>query len=62
MKHFVFYLCEPGTLVDNDVFLLVSLTTSYIEAGLLTYIAKCGGLREVSARGWSLGLRFGDPC
>jgi hypothetical protein len=61
MKHFAFCLCEPSSLVDNDVLLLISLTTSHKEAGLLTSTAQCGGLREVGARGWGLGLRFGDP-
>jgi hypothetical protein len=61
MKHFAFCLCEPGSLVDNDVLLLVSLTTSHREASLPTSTAQRGGLREVSARVWSLGLRSGDP-
>jgi hypothetical protein len=61
MKHFAFCLCEPGSLVDNDVLLLVSLTTSHREAGLPTSTAQLGGLREVGARVWSLGLRSGDP-
>jgi hypothetical protein len=61
MKHFAFCLCEPGSLVDNDVLLLASLTTSHREAGLPTSTAQRGGLREVGARVWSLGLRSGDP-
>jgi hypothetical protein len=61
MKHFAFCLCEPGSLVDNDVLLLVSLTTSRREAGLPTTTAQRGSLHEVSARVWSLWLRSGDP-
>jgi hypothetical protein len=61
MIHFFLCLCELGSLVDNDVLLLVSLTTSHREAGLATSTSQRGGLREVGARGWSLGLRSGDP-
>jgi hypothetical protein len=39
---------------------LDSLTTSHGEAGLPTSTAQRGGLREVGARGRSLGLRSGD--
>jgi hypothetical protein len=39
---------------------LVSLTTTHEEAGLPTSTAQRGGLREVSARGRSLGLESGD--
>jgi hypothetical protein len=60
MKHFDFCLWEPGSLVDNDVLLLVSLTTSHREAGLPTSTGQRGGLREVGVRVWSLGLRSGD--
>jgi hypothetical protein len=41
-------------------YVLDSLTTTHIEAGLLTSAAQRGGLRKVSARGRSLGLRSGD--
>jgi hypothetical protein len=50
MKHYAFCLCEPGSLVDNDVLFLVSLTTSHLEAGLPTSTAQRGGLREVGVR------------
>jgi hypothetical protein len=60
MKHYAFCLCEPGCFVDNDVLLLVSLSTSHGEAGLPTSTTQCGGLCEVGARVWSLGLRSGD--
>jgi hypothetical protein len=60
MKHFAFFPCDPGSLVDNDVLLLVLLTTSHREAGLPTSTAQRRGLREVDARVWSLGLRSGD--
>jgi hypothetical protein len=46
--------------IDDDVLLLVSLTTTHGEAGLPTSIAQRGGLREVGARGRSLGLRSSD--
>jgi hypothetical protein len=46
-------LCELGSLVDDDVLFLVSLTTTHGEAGLPTSPAWCGGLREVGARGGS---------
>jgi hypothetical protein len=39
---------------------LDSLTTTHREAGLPTSTAQRGGLREVGARGRSLGLRSGD--
>jgi hypothetical protein len=54
-------LRELGSLVDVDVLFLVSLTTTHGEAGLLTSTAQRGGLREVGARGGSLGLGCGDP-
>jgi hypothetical protein len=37
-----------------------SLTTTHREAGLPTSTAQRGGLREIGARGRSLGLRSGD--
>jgi hypothetical protein len=40
--------------------ILDSLTTTHGEAGLPTSTAQCGGLREISARGRSPGLRSGD--
>jgi hypothetical protein len=46
--------------VDDDVLFLVSLTTTHGEAGLPTSTAQRGGLREVGARGRSLGLGSGD--
>jgi hypothetical protein len=54
-------LRELGSLVDDDVLFLVSLTTSHGEAGLPTSTAQRGGLREVSTREGSLGLESGDP-
>jgi hypothetical protein len=60
VKHFALCLCELGSLVDNDVLLFASLTTTHGEAGLPTSTTQRGGLREVGARGWSLGLRSGD--
>jgi hypothetical protein len=39
---------------------LDSLTTTHGEAGLPTSTAQRGGLREIGARGRSLGLRSGD--
>jgi hypothetical protein len=60
MKHFAFYLCEPGSLVDNDVLLFVSLTSSHREAVLPTSTTQLGGLREAGTQVWSLGLRSGD--
>jgi hypothetical protein len=60
MKHFALCLCELGSLVDNDVLLLASLTTTHGEAGLPTSTAQRGGLREIGTRGWSLGLRSSD--
>jgi hypothetical protein len=60
MKHFSLCLCELSSLVDNDVLLLASLTTTHGGAGLPTSTAQRAGLREVCARGWSLGLRSGD--
>jgi hypothetical protein len=53
-------MCELSSLVDDDILFLVSPTTTHGEAGLLTSTAQRGGLREVSARGWSLGLGSGD--
>jgi hypothetical protein len=47
-------------IVDDDVLFLVSLTTTNGEVGLLTSTAQRGGLREVDARGRSLGLWSGD--
>jgi hypothetical protein len=61
MKHFALCLCELGSLVNYDVLFLTSLTTTHREDGLPTSIAQRGGLREVGTRGWSLGLRSGDP-
>jgi hypothetical protein len=61
MKHFSLCLRELGSLVDYDVLFLASLTTTHGEAGLPTSTTQRGGLREVGTRGWSLGLRFGDP-
>jgi hypothetical protein len=61
MKHFALCLCELGSLVDDDVLFLTSLTTTHGEAGLPTSTTQHGGLREVGVRGWSLGLRSGDP-
>jgi hypothetical protein len=40
--------------------ILDSLTNTHGEAGLPTFIAQRGGLREIGARGRSLGLRSGD--
>jgi hypothetical protein len=54
-------LRELGSLVDDDVLFLVSLTTTHGEAGLLTSTAQRGDLREAGARGGSLGLGSGDP-
>jgi hypothetical protein len=42
---------ELGSLVDDDMLFLALLTTTYGEAGLLTFTARRGGLREVGARG-----------
>jgi hypothetical protein len=42
-------LHELGSLVDDDVLFLSSLTTTHEEAGLPTSTAQCGGLREVGA-------------
>jgi hypothetical protein len=53
-------LRELGSLVDDDVLFLVSLTTTHGEAGLPTYTAQRGGLREVGTRGGSLELGSGD--
>jgi hypothetical protein len=53
-------LRELGSLVDDDVLFLASLTTTHGEAGLLTSTAQRGGLREVAREG-SLGLGSGDP-
>jgi hypothetical protein len=55
------YLRELGSLVDDDVLFFTLLTTTHGEAGLLTSTAQRGGLREISTRGGSLGLRSGDP-
>jgi hypothetical protein len=41
--------------VDDNILFLASLTTSHGEAGLPTSTAQRGGLREVGARGRSLG-------
>jgi hypothetical protein len=59
----VLALClhELGSLVDDDILFLVSLTTTHEEASLPTSTAQRGGLREVGTRGGSLGLGFGDP-
>jgi hypothetical protein len=59
----VLALClrELGSLVDDDVSFLASLTTTHGEAGLPTSITQRGGLREVGTREWSLGLGSGDP-
>jgi hypothetical protein len=46
--------------VDDDVLFFVSLTTTHGEAGLPTSTTQRGGLREVSARGGSLGLGSGN--
>jgi hypothetical protein len=46
--------------VDDDVLFLISLTTTHREAGLPTSTDQCGVLREVCARGRSLGLGSGD--
>jgi hypothetical protein len=54
-------LCELGTLVDDDVLFLASLTTTHKEAGLPTSTAQRGGLRVVGAREGSLGLGSGNP-
>jgi hypothetical protein len=40
--------------------ILDSLTANHVEASLPTSIAQRGGLREIGARGRSLGLRSGD--
>jgi hypothetical protein len=45
------FLHELGSLVDDDVLFLASLTTTHGEAGLPTSTAQRGGLREVGARG-----------
>jgi hypothetical protein len=42
-------------------YVLDSLTTTHGEAGLPTSTTQHGGLREVSARGRSLGLRSWRP-
>jgi hypothetical protein len=49
----VLALCmhELGSLVDDDMLFLALLTTTHGEAGLLTFTARRGGLREVGARG-----------
>jgi hypothetical protein len=52
---------ELGSLVDDDVLFLVSLTTTHGEASLPTSTAQRGGLREVGVREGSLGLGSGDP-
>jgi hypothetical protein len=59
----VLALCmrEFGSLVDDDVLFLVSLTTTHGEVGLPTSTAQHGGLREVGMRGGSLELGSGDP-
>jgi hypothetical protein len=59
----VLTLClrELVSLVDVDVLILVSLTTTHGEAGLPTSTAQRGGLCDVGARGRSLGLESGDP-
>jgi hypothetical protein len=44
-------LRELGSLVDDDVLFLASLTTTHGEAGLLTSTAQRGGLREVAREG-----------
>jgi hypothetical protein len=55
------YACASLVVfVDDDVLFLVLLTTTHKEAGLPTFTTRCGGLREVSAGGRSLGLGFGD--
>jgi hypothetical protein len=54
-------LLEIGSLVDDAVLFLALLTITHGEAGLPTSTAQRGGLREVGARGGSLGLRSGDP-
>jgi hypothetical protein len=53
-------LRELGSIVDDDVLFLVSLTNTHGEAGLPTSTTQHGGLREVGARGGSLGLWSSD--
>jgi hypothetical protein len=60
MKYLPCACASLVVFVDDDVLFLVSLTTSHREAGLPTSTAQRGGLREVGARGRSLGLRSGD--
>jgi hypothetical protein len=54
-------LRELGSLVDDDVFFLASLTTTHGEAGLPTSTTQHGGLREVGTREGRLGLGSSDP-
>jgi hypothetical protein len=54
-------LRELGSLVDDVVLFLASLTTTHREAGLPTSTAQRGGLCEVGARGGILGLGSGNP-
>jgi hypothetical protein len=44
-------LCEVGSLVDDEVLFLASLTTTRGEASSPTSTAWRGGLCEVGARG-----------
>jgi hypothetical protein len=46
--------------VDDDILFLVLLITTHGEASLPTSTPQCGSLREVGARGRSLGLGSGD--
>jgi hypothetical protein len=55
------FLCRLGSLVNDDILLLISLTTTQGEVGLPTSTAQHGGLHEVGARGGSLGLGSRDP-
>jgi hypothetical protein len=47
----VLTLCmrELGSLADDDILFLASLTITHEEAGLPTSTAQCRGLREVGA-------------
>jgi hypothetical protein len=54
-------LHELGSLVDDGVLCIASLTTTHREASLPTSTAQRGGLHEVGTREGSLGLGSGDP-
>jgi hypothetical protein len=60
MKYLPCAYASLVVFVDDDVLFLVSLTTTHGEADLPTFTTQRGGLREVGARGRSLGLGSGD--